>query len=454
MPDADLTLLLSRGQFAVTIGLHIVLAAFALGLAQFLAFFEGMWLWTGDRRYRSLYRFWLKIFALTIAVGTVSGGVMEFQFATNWSELVRRTGGILGPLMLYEVLVAFFMESALAGVMIFGLDRIRPGVHFLVTLLVALGALISAFWILAANSWMQTPTGFTLDAAGILQPESWLTILLAPSFPWRLTHMVLAALLATAFLVAGVGAWRLLKGIEPETARLMLSLAMWLALILMPVQIIIGDLHGENTLEYQPQKVAAMEGNWRRPPQGEGEPLRLFAIPDAEAQRNRAEVAIPDIASLYLRHNLHGHIQSLSEFPKTDLPPVALVFFAFRLMVGLGIIMFAASLAVFLLRLRKRLYGARWLLKSLVLLSPAGFAAMLAGWVVTEVGRQPWAVWGVLRTAQGVSPLPSAWVSASLTAVVIIYAIAFAAGLRYFLHYVASPLPPDNAAGKEKEGDA
>lgn len=435
MHDSALALLLSRGQFAFTIGLHIVLAAFALGLAQFLALMEGLWLFRRKKVCEEVYRFWLKVFGLTTAVGAVSGVVMEFQFGTNWAPFAYKTGGIVGPLMLYEVMVAFFLESALAGVMIFGLGRIRPGIHFVVTLLVAAGAMVSAFWILAANSWMQTPTGFTLDDAGIFHPDSWLTILRAPSFPWRLTHMILAALIATAFLVAGVGAWRLLKNLQRPAARVMVSYALWLAVILVPAQIVIGDLHGENTLRYQPQKIAAIEGSWRQPPAGQGEPVRLFALPDQHAATNHAELAIPQLGSLYLRHNLHGHIKGLTEFPQADIPPVLPVFFAFRIMVGLGILMLMVSLAALILRLRKRLFTSKSLLKILVLMSPAGFIAMISGWVVTEVGRQPWTVWGILRTADSHSPLSDSLVITSASAILIVYAFAFISGLHYFMRY-------------------
>lgn len=441
MPDADFTLLLSRLQFAITIGLHIVLAAFALGLALFLALLEGKWLYHHDKCYLQTYRFWLKVFAYTTAVGAVTGVVMEFQFGTNWGPFAQKTGGIIGPLMFMEVVLAFFLESALAGVMVFGMGRIPAWAHFIITCLVAAGALISAFWILAANSWMQTPTGFTLGYAGQFQPESWLTILRAPSFPWRFMHMVLAALLGTAFLVAGVGAWRLLNNLQKESAKKMISLAMWLAVILMPVQIVIGDLQGENTLKYQPQKVAAMEGSWHRPQPGEGEPVRLFALPDQKAQRNTFEVAVPQLASLYLRHNLTGHIQALSEFPVNDIPHVFTVFMAFRVMVGLGILMLATALTALCLRWQHRLYTSRRLLKCLLFMSPAGFLAMLAGWVVTETGRQPWTVWGLMRTDESFSTLPAGWVIASASGITLIYAFAFITGLRYFLHYIATEVP-------------
>lgn len=438
MPDSELILLLSRGQFALTIGMHIVLAAFSLGLAQWLVLTEAMWLLTKNPRWFTAYRFWLKIFVMTVAVGAVSGVVMEFQFGSNWGPLSQKAGGILGPLMFFEVLVAFFLESALTGVMFFGLNRIGPKTHFVVTCCVAIGALISAVWILAANSWMQTPVGFITDAAGRFHPTDWLTILRAPSFPWRLAHMVLAAFIGTAFMVIGVGAWRLLHHPQSASARLMVSVSLWLALVMLPVQIVVGDLHGENTLKHQPQKVAAMEGDWHRPPPGEGEPMRLFAIPLQDEQRNLAEIAIPDVASLYLRHNLSGQIKSLSEFPPQDIPPVAIVFFAFRAMVGLGIAMLGLAVAGLVLRLRKSLWRSRRFLTLAVLMSPAGFIAMLAGWVVTEVGRQPWTIWGVLRTEESVSNLPLSLVTGSFIAIGITYAIAFALGLFYLFRYTVT----------------
>ncbi|MDU3078432.1 MAG: cytochrome ubiquinol oxidase subunit I, partial [Mixta calida] len=328
MPDAELTLLLSRAQFAVTIGLHIILAGFSFGLSLWLVLLEGVWLWRREQRYLDVYHFWLKIFALNVAVGVVSGVVMEFQFGANWAPFIERVGGLIGPLMFYEVLVAFFLEAGMVGVMMFGMERIGPRLHFMVTVLVAVGALISAFWILAANAWMQTPAGFVLDEQQRFQPQSWLDIIFTPSFPWRLAHMTLAMLIGTAFMVGAVGAWQLLRDVANPRARLMVSIPLWLLVILTPLQAVVGDLHGENTLRHQPQKIAAVEGDWHRPPPGQGEPLRLFALPDAQQQRNRWEVAIPAIGSLYLRHNLTGQIKSLSEFPPQDIPPVAPLFFA------------------------------------------------------------------------------------------------------------------------------
>ncbi|WP_312242373.1 cytochrome ubiquinol oxidase subunit I [Pantoea sp.] len=443
MSDADWVLLLSRGQFAVTMGMHITLAALTLGLAPYLVWFEARWLWGKRPAARNALHFWLKIFALTVAIGAVSGVVMEFQFGTNWAPFSQQVGGIIGPLLFYEVLVAFFLESGLTGVMLFGMGKIRPKIHFVITCLVAIGAFLSAFWILAANSWMQTPVAFQRDGDGPFHPESWLGVLAAPSFPWRFSHMLLASLIAVSFMVAGVAAWRLLHRPSEAAARVMLSASLWFALFAVPVQIVLGDQHGENTLAHQPQKMAAIEGSWHQPPQGEGEPLRLFALPDQQAQRNRLELAIPEVGSLYLRHNFTGHIKSLSEFAPDAIPPVAPVFFAFRIMVGLGVLMLLTSVAAAAQRARGRLYSSRRLYWLLVAMSPAGFIALLAGWVVTEVGRQPWTVYGIVRTAESVSPLPLPWVIASCGGVALIYGVAFSLGMRYFLRYVASPLPQE-----------
>lgn len=450
MPDAELTLLLSRAQFAVTIGLHIILAGFSFGLSLWLVVLEGAWLWRRRQHYLDLYNFWLKIFALNVAVGVVSGVVMEFQFGTNWAPFIQRAGGLIGPLMFYEVLVAFFLEAGMVGVMMFGRDRIGLRLHFMVTVLVAVGALISVFWILAANSWMQTPAGFVLDEQQRFQPQNWLAIIFTPSFPWRTAHMLLAMLIGTSFMVAATSAWQLLQQSNNSRARLMLTLSLWLLPLLTLTQGGVGDLHGENTLHYQPAKLAAIEGDWQRPPAGEGEPLRLFALPDQQQQRNHWEVAIPAAGSLYLRHNLSGQIKSLREFPATDIPPVAPVFFAFRLMVGLGLMMFMVSLTALIQRLRGRLWQTRWLLKLLVLMGPAGFIALLAGWVVTEMGRQPWTVYGIVRTAESVSPIPSRLVIISGSAILLVYALVFTLGLRYLLR-AASHAPQANEPGPAQE---
>lgn len=440
MSDAEWVLLLSRGQFALTMGMHITLAALTLGLAPFLLWFEARWLWGKQPGAREALLLWLKIFALTVAIGAVSGVVMEVQFGTHWAGLSQKVGGVIGPLLFYEVLVAFFLESGLTGVMLFGMGKIKPGVHFIVTCFVTLGALLSAFWILVANSWLQTPTGFTRDESGRFLPESWAVVLSAPSFPFRFSHMLLASLIAVAFMIAGVAARRLLIDAHEQAARRMLTAALTFTLVAVPLQVAVGDLHGENTLAHQPAKLAAIEGSWHPPAANRGEPLRLFAWPDRQAQRNRLEVAIPDIASLYLRHNLTGHIKSLSEFDAQSLPPVAPVFFAFRLMVGLGVVMLLASLVANVQHWRGRLTTSRRLLRMLVWLSPAGFIAMLSGWLVTEIGRQPWTVYGMLRTADSLSPLSLSTTVAVLMAIVVVYGLSFALGLRYLLRMVSAPL--------------
>lgn len=446
----EFALLLARSQFAFTIGFHIVLAAFTLGLALFLMFLEGMWLWRRQPVWLSLWRYWSKIFALNVAVGVVTGVVMEFVFGTNWSALSSRAGAILGPMMYMEILVAFFLEAGFMGVMLFGMGRVRPWVHFMATTIVAIGTLFSAFWILAANSWMQTPDGYTLAADGRFLPVDWWAAIFNPSFPWRLAHMTVAALLGTACLVAACGAWHLLRDARALPARKMFSLAMWMLVLLAPMQVVLGDLHGENTRDHQPIKLAAMEGAWDSPPAGEGEPLRLFALPDMQARRNHYEVAIPNIGSLYLRHNLQGRIHTLNQYPAADLPWVPGVFWAFRLMVGLGLLMVATGIAGLVVRLRGRLWQARWLQCVMVLMAPAGFVAMLAGWWVTETGRQPWSVYGVLRTVDSVSPVSGQLVLGSLIATVLVYVLVFALGL-WFLLKLMSHLPTEDEPGAAPE---
>lgn len=441
MNDSDWVLAIARTQFALTMGMHITLAALTLGLAPFLVWFEARWLWGKQQAARDALHFWLTLFSLTVAIGAASGVVMEFQFGTHWARFSQQAGGVIGPLMFYEVLVAFFLESALTGVMLFGFNKIRPGVHFAVTCLVAFGALLSAFWILAANSWMQTPVGFTRDPNGVFLADSWRSLLQAPSFVWRFSHMVVGSLIAVAVMIAGVAAWRLRYFSGEAASRLMLNSALTLLLFAVPLQIVLGDLHGENTRDYQPAKLAAMEGSWHQPAPGEGEPLRLFALPDQQAQRNVLEVTLPALGSLYLRHNLSGHIKSLSEFPADAIPPVLPVFFAFRLMVGLGMIILATTLAANLQRWRGGLTTSGRFLRWLTWLSPAGFIALLSGWVVTEVGRQPWTVYGLLRTAQSVSPLSLSSTLGIFVAVLLIYALTFALGLRYLLRRVKGEMP-------------
>ncbi|MEA3085073.1 MAG: cytochrome bd ubiquinol oxidase subunit [Paraburkholderia sp.] len=435
----DAAIQLARLQFGFTIGLHIVLAAFSIGLSSYLMVLEALWLWTHRQVYIDVYNYWLKLFALTFAAGAVSGIVMEYQFGTNWGPFALRTGAVIGPMMMYEIVVAFFLESGFLGIMLFGMKKVGPKLHFAATTLVAVGSLLSAFWILSANSWMQTPAGFRIGSDGRFVPLDWWAIVFNPSFPYRLVHMTLAAFLGAACFVGGTGAWHLLRDPVGRAARTMLSMAMWMVLIAAPLQLVAGDQHGENTLEHQPQKLAAMEGDWESRPAGSGEPMVLFAIPDMVERRNHYELAIPRVASLYLRHNLSGTIRGLKEFPPADIPPVPIVFFAFRVMVGLGLLMIAAGVAGLVLRCRRRLYDARWLHYGMVALTPAGFVAMLAGWTVTEVGRQPWTVYGMLRTAQSASPVGWPAVAWSMGGILFVYIAMFGFGLAYMLRLLARP---------------
>ncbi|BBP70565.1 cytochrome ubiquinol oxidase subunit I [Pseudomonas sp. Seg1] len=439
MDTVESALMAARSQFAITISFHIVLAALSIGLANFLMVLEALWLKSGRKIYLDIYRYWLKVFALNVAVGVASGLILEYQFGLNWSRLAVQAGDVLGPLMFYEVLAAFFLEAGFLGIMLFGMKKVGPRLHFFATCSVAAGSLISAFWILSANSWMQTPVGYALAADGRFVAEDWWAIIFNPSFPYRLLHMTLAALLGTATLVAGASAWQLLKASGNPRARLQFSMALWTIVVLMPVQIVVGDLHGQNTLQVQPQKVAAIEGSWTRPGEGAGEPLRVFAWPDMSERRNHWEVAIPRIGSLYLTHDLSGSIAALDEFPPQDIPPVAPVFFAFRLMVGLGLLMLGQGVVSLLMRRRQRLYVARWWLWSSVLLAPAGFVAMLSGWVVTEVGRQPFTVFGLLRTSDSLSPVSRAQVLTSTWLILLFYLLIFGIGLWVLLRVLREP---------------
>lgn len=448
MEPVDSALMAARAQFAITISFHIVLAAFSIGLANFLMVLEALWLRTGRQIYLNVYRYWLKVFALNVAVGTASGLILEYQFGLNWSRLSVQAGDILGPLMFYEVLAAFFLEAGFLGIMLFGLKKVGPRLHFFATCAVAVGSLISAFWILSANSWMQTPAGYVVSDDGRFMAEDWWAIIFNPSFPYRLAHMTLAAFLGTATLVAGVSAWQLLRQPQNPRARLQFSMALWMIALLTPPQIIVGDLHGQHSLKFQPQKVAAIEGSWTRPLEGEGEPLRLFAIPDMAEQRNHWEVAIPRIGSLYLRHNLSGTIAALNEFPPEDIPPVPVVFIAFRAMVGLGLLMLAQGLTSLVLRWRRRLYSKTWMLRSCVVMAPAGFLAMLSGWVVTEVGRQPFTVYGLLRTADSLSSVSRQQVIGSTWMILMFYLLIFGIGLWVLLRILREP-PHEDEAGPQ-----
>lgn len=439
MENVEWVLMAARAQFAVTISFHIILAAFSIGLANFLLVLEALWLWRRQQVYLDLYQYWLKIFALNVAIGTASGLMLEYQFGLNWSRLSTQAGEILGPLMFYEVMAAFFLEAGFLGIMLFGMRKVGPGLHFFATAAVAVGSIISAFWILSANSWMHTPRGFGIGDDGRFVAQDWWAIIFNPSFPYRFAHMMLATFLATAVLIAGASAWQLLRSSTNRHARVQFSMALWTIAVLAPVQIVAGDLHGENTLKFQPQKVAAMEGAWTRPALGAGEPLRLFAWPDMLERRNHFELAIPRIASLYLRHDLSSTIKPLTEFAPQDIPPVAVVFWAFRVMVGLGLLMLALGITGLVLRGRSRLYNARWMQRCCVLMAPAGFMAIISGWVVTEVGRQPFTVYGLLRTANSASAVSSDQVIVSTLTILFFYLVVFGIGLSVLLRILRQP---------------
>ncbi|HYI41182.1 MAG TPA: cytochrome ubiquinol oxidase subunit I [Allosphingosinicella sp.] len=448
MADGETALLLARAQFAFTISFHFIFPAFSIGLASYLAVLEGLWLATGKARYLTLFRYWLKIFALAFAMGVVSGIVMSYQFGTNWSVFSDRAGPIVGPLMAYEVLTAFFLEAGFLGVMLFGLERVGKKLHFLATLMVAAGTAMSAFWILSVNSWMQTPTGWAMNGQGQFVPAgSWLDIIFNPSFPYRLVHTVLAAYLTTALVVGAVGAWHLLAGRDYKAVRTSFSMAMWMAALVAPVQIFVGDLHGLNTLEHQPAKIMAMEGHFES--YDKGAPLILIGHPDRGAEKTWVLLEIPKLSSLILKHDSDAPLSGLKTIPKADRPPAEIVFWSFRIMVGLGFLMFALGLWSLLARLRRRLFEWRWLHRFAVAMGPAGFVAVIAGWVTTEVGRQPWVIYGLLRTKDAVSPIASAGVTGSLIAFVLVYFAVFGAGTMYIVKLMAKA-PEEGEEGEPR----
>lgn len=429
---------LARAQFAFTVSFHFIFPSFSIGLASFLMVLEALWLRTGDGVYANLYRYWLKLFAVVFGMGVVSGVVMSYQFGTNWSVFSQKAGPVIGPLMAYEVLTAFFLEAGFLGVMLFGISKVGKGLHFFATCMVALGTLISATWILSVNSWMQTPTGFEMNANGQFVPAgSWLDIIFNPSFPFRLVHTVLAAYLTTAFVVGGVGAWHLLKNSYNPGARKMFSMAMWMAAIVTPIQIFAGDAHGLNTLEYQPVKILAMEGDYEA--HAEGAPLILFGLPSNEEARVRYEVAIPHLGSLILKHDPFAPMQGLNDFPRDQWPPAPIIFWSFRIMVALGFAMLGVGMWSLVARYRRQLYNWVWLHRAALCMGPSGFVAVIAGWVTTEVGRQPFTVYGLLRTAESHSPLAAPAVAASLLAFVIVYFFAFGSGIFYLLRLMSKP---------------
>jgi cytochrome d ubiquinol oxidase subunit I len=436
-------ILLSRIQFAFTVSFHIIFPAFTIGLASWLAVLEWRWLKTGEQVYADIYRMWVKIFAVTFGMGVVSGVVLSFQFGTNWSVFADAGGNVLGPLLGYEVLTAFFLEASFLGVMLFGWNRVGPKLHFAATIIVAAGTLISAFWILSANSWMQTPQGIRVGADGLLYPTGWLQVIFNPSFPYRFVHMVTAAYLTTAFTVAGVGAFYLWRKRHVPQARVMFAMAMIMAVFVAPLQLLFGDLHGLNTFKYQPAKVAAMEGLWETK---RGAPLLMFGLPDQERETTRYAVEIPKLSSLILTHELDGEVKGLKEWPKDERPPVALVFWTFRIMVGLGMLMIATGVIAIVLYFRKRLFDTRWFQYWCMALTPAGFIAVLSGWFVTEVGRQPWIVYGLLRTSDAVSPVAGTPIAISLAAFLLVYVFVFGAGTYYILRLIGKGPETDETA--------
>jgi len=426
-------LLLARVQFAFTVTFHIIFPSFTIGLSAYIATLEVMWLRTGTPHYHSLARFWTKIFAVSFAMGVVSGIVLSYQFGTNWSRFSAVTGNVIGPLIGYEVLTAFFLEATFLGVMLFGWNRVPPWLHVFSCVAVAVGTAMSAFWILSANSWMQTPAGFEMRD-GIAFPTDWFAIVFNPSFPYRFAHMLTAAYLTTCFVILAVGARYLAAGVNLAEARTMLRMGIGFAAIVAPLQLFIGDQHGLNTLEHQPIKIAAMEGHWDGSKPGD---LVLFAWPDEKNETNRFEISIPKGASLILKHDPNGLFPGLKSVPPAERPPVANVFFAFRIMVGIGLFMIASAWVGTFLWWRGRLFHSGWYVKPMQHTWWIGFVAVIAGWVVTESGRQPWLVYGVFRTADGLSPVPGASVAATLAMFVVVYGIVFSMGIYYINRLIA-----------------
>jgi len=430
---------LARIQFAFTVSFHIIFPAITIGLASYLAVLEGLWLKTGDEDYRIIYHFWSKVFAVNFGMGVVSGLVMAYQFGTNWSGFSQFAGSITGPLLTYEVLTAFFLEAGFLGVMLFGWQRVGNGLHFFATCMVALGTLISTFWILASNSWMQTPQGYIVQHGQVV-PVNWFEVIFNPSFPYRLLHMTTGAFLASALFVGASAAWHLLRRNDTPAIRKMLSMAMWMLVIVAPIQAVIGDMHGLNTLQYQPAKIAAIEGHWENVP-GQPTPLILVGLPDMAAEQTRYALEIPYLGSLILTHSLQRQVPALKSFAREDRPNSSIVFWSFRVMAGLGMLMILLGLSSLWLRRRQRLYRSRVFLRFALLMGPAGLIAILAGWITTEVGRQPWVVYGLLRTRDAVSAHGSLHMSLSLLAFILIYTSVFGVGYGYMMRLIRKGPP-------------
>ncbi|MDT3487225.1 cytochrome ubiquinol oxidase subunit I [Stenotrophomonas maltophilia] len=443
-------LILSRIQFGFLISFHVLFPAFTIGLASWLGFVEWRWLRTRNPVWRELFFFWQKIFAVSFGMGVVSGIVMAFQFGTNWPRLSQVAGTVIGPLLTYEVLTAFFLEASFLGVMMFGWGRVSPRLHFLSTCMVALGTLFSTFWILASNSWLHTPAGYEM-VNGVVHPVNWAEVVFNPSFPFRLAHMALGSFITTCFVIGGVGAWYLRRKEHAEAGKKMLKAAVIFAALIVPIQIFVGDMHGLNTLKHQPMKIAAVEAHWHQGPPGEGVPLVVFAVPNERQERNDLEIAIPRVGSLILTHSLDGTFAPLTSVPPSERPPVLPVFYAFRVMVGLGTLMLLVAWLSALALVRKKLFGSPLLLRVWNWMLPSGFIALVAGWFVTEMGRQPWVVYGVLRTADAVGP-QTAWMTALSLAVYIAgYAFVFGWGIWYLVKILRHG-PRTHDAGPSLEG--
>ncbi len=427
-------LMLSRLQFAFTIAFHIIFPSFTIGLASYLAVLEGLWLTTRNEAFKTLYLFWVKVFAISFGMGVVTGVVMSYQLGSNWSAFSALAAPVIGPLLAFEVLTAFFLEASFLGIMLFGWKKVGPGLHFTATLLVAIGTLISAFWIISANSWMQYPAGFERTSEGGLLAASWLEVIFSPSFPARLAHMVLAAYLTTALVVGAASAWRLLRRPEETESRIGLRMAIGMLAIVAPLQLLVGDVSGKDVLRLQPVKLAAIEAFWETKA---AQAFHIVAWPDRVAEKNQWEISIPGAGSWITAGSVDAEVQGLKAFEPQDRPPVGVVFWAFRLMVGLGVLMIALGVWGALLCWRGAPERTPIFLRSCVAMGPAGFLAVISGWIVAEVGRQPWVITGVMRTAEGVSPVGPGQVSASLLGFLIVYAIIFSAGVIYIFRLIA-----------------
>ncbi len=439
--------LLSRIQFAFVVSFHAIFPVFTIGLAAWIALLEALNYRSPDPVREKLSRFWIKIFAVVFGMGVVSGIVMAFQFGTNWSQFSLAASNFLGPTLSYEVVTAFFLEATFLGVLLFGRDRVPPGLHLLAACMVALGTFISSFWILATNSWFHTPAGVEL-IDGRFQVTSWMEAIFNPSLPYRFAHMALASFITGGLVVAGVSAWYLVRGRNPRSSRMALKMTVVMLAVATPLQMFVGDLHGLNTFEYQPMKVAAMEGHWETQ---SGAPLILFAIPDADSEENLFEVGIPKLGSLILTHSLDGEVQGLKSVPAEDRPPVGPVFWSFRVMAGLGVLFILLSWISAIQLLRGRLFDSPRLLKVLSCVGPLPFVAVLAGWFTTEIGRQPWVVFGMMRVDEAITPsLTGAMALSTLIGYVAVYAVVFGAGLYYLRQVVmAGPDPIEQVEDSE-----